>query len=765
MAADDEPLGREVWIVAAVVVVGVIMSILDTTIVNVALETLSRELNAPLNTIQWVSTGYLLALATVIPLTGWMTERFGSKRIWMISVALFGIGSALCGLAWSAESLIFFRVLQGFGGGMIMPVGMALLAQTAGAHRVGRVMSVVGVPMLLGPILGPVIGGLIVDSASWRWIFYVNVPIAAAALVLAARLLKADAGRADAGRLDWTGLALLSPGLAGVVFGLSESESHGGFSDPLVWGPIVVGLVLVALFVRHAWRAERPLIDVRLFRDRVFAAASATTFLIGGALFGAMIILPLYYQVARGESALTAGLLMAPQGLGAAAAMPIAGKLTDKLGGGRVAVAGLLILTVGTIPFAFLKSDTSYTLLALLLVLRGLGIGSSMMPSMAAAYASLERCGGAARDERAQRGAAGRRLARHGAARRHPAGADQGPARRRGRRRRRDARAAAGQRAGARGRAAGRRVRRHLLVGGRDVGARARARGRARGDAEARAGRGGGSGRARRAGGVKPLFEREWEPEGDPRAVVALVHGLGEHSGRYEHVAARFTAAGLAVRALDLRGHGRSPGPRGATRFEPAVADLAALVRRCGERGAPVFVYGHSLGALIAALWLVREPAPPVAGAVLSAIGLHSALREQAAKVRAARVLGRVLPKVRVKSGIDPATLSRDPAVVEAYREDKLVHDTASLGFGLDALEAIDEIAAGAPRLAVPLLVIHGGEDQLAYASGARELAALAPAVTTLHVYDGLFHEIHHEPERERVLGDVLAWIELQLGN
>jgi EmrB/QacA subfamily drug resistance transporter len=389
--ADDEPLGKEVWIVAAVVVVGVIMSILDTTIVNVALETLSRELDAPLNTIQWVSTGYLLALATVIPLTGWMSERFGSKQVWMVSVALFGIGSALCGLAWSAESLIFFRVLQGFGGGMIMPVGMALLAQTAGAHRVGRVMSVIGVPMLLGPILGPVIGGLIVDSVSWRWIFYVNVPIAAIALLLAARLLHADAGRADAGRLDWTGLLLLSPGLAGIVFGLSESESQGGFAEPLVWAPIAAGLVLVGLFARHAWFAERPLIDVRLFRNRVFSAAASTTFLIGGALFGAMIILPLYYQVARGESALTAGLLMAPQGLGAAAAMPIAGKLTDRLGGGRVAVAGLLILTVGTIPFAFLKSDTSYTLLALLLVLRGLGIGSSMMPSMAAAYASLSR--------------------------------------------------------------------------------------------------------------------------------------------------------------------------------------------------------------------------------------------------------------------------------------------------------------------------------------------------------------------------------------
>jgi EmrB/QacA subfamily drug resistance transporter len=387
--AQDEPLGREVWIVASVVIVGVIMSILDTTIVNVALETLSRELDAPLNTIQWVSTGYLLALATVIPLTGWMSERFGSKRVWMSSVALFGLGSALCGLAWSAGSLIAFRVLQGFGGGMIMPVGMALLAQTAGPTRVGRVMSVVGVPMLLGPVLGPVIGGVIVDSASWRWIFYVNVPIAIVALALAARLLHRDQGRADAGRLDWLGLGLLSPGLGLFVFGLSESESHGGFGDPLVWGPIVAGLALVALFVVHSTRAERPLIDVRLFRVRAFSAAASTTFLVGAALFGAMIILPLYYQVARGESALTAGLLMAPQGIGASLAMPLAGRLTDRVGGGRVAVVGLIVLTLGTIPFAFLEADSSYTVLAGLLVVRGLGIGSSMMPAMAAAYATL----------------------------------------------------------------------------------------------------------------------------------------------------------------------------------------------------------------------------------------------------------------------------------------------------------------------------------------------------------------------------------------
>src|SRR3954454_20218716 len=142
----DDTLGREVWIVAAVVTVGTVMSILDTTIVNVALETLSRELHATLSTIQWVSTGYMLALATVIPLTGWMSERFGAKQVWMTSVTLFGVGSALCGFAWSAESLIFFRILQGCGGRMLMPVGMSLLTQTAGPSRVGRVMSVIGVP-------------------------------------------------------------------------------------------------------------------------------------------------------------------------------------------------------------------------------------------------------------------------------------------------------------------------------------------------------------------------------------------------------------------------------------------------------------------------------------------------------------------------------------------------------------------------------------------------------------------------------------------
>ena len=258
------------------------------------------------------------------------------------------------------------------------------------------------------------------------------------------------------------------------------------------------------------------------------------------------------------------------------------------------------------------------------------------------------------------------------------------------------------------------------------------------------------------------VFSRDWQPAGSPRGAVALVHGLGEHSGRYERLARRFTDAGFAVWAIDLRGHGQSPGARGDTRFAPALEDIDALVARCGASGAgvPVFLYGHSLGALLSVLWLLERPAAPVTGAVISAIGLHSALREQAVKVRAARVLGRAVPRARMKSGIDPKTLSRDPEVVAAYRKDKLVHDIVSLGFGRDALDGVDAVVAGAARLAVPLLVIHGSKDVLAYASGARELGALAPGVCTLQVYEGLFHEVHHEPEQAKVFADVLAWIE-----
>jgi EmrB/QacA subfamily drug resistance transporter len=384
-------LDRALWRLASVVVLGTIMSILDTTIVNVAIETLGRELDASLSTIQWVATGYLLALATVIPMTGWVMERFGGKRAWMTSVTLFLAGSALCGLAWNSSSLIAFRVLQGFGGGMIMPIGQAILAQAAGPQRMGRVMSVIGVPTLLGPILGPVIGGLIIDNASWRWIFFVNVPVGVVALVLAARVLPGVEARETPARLDLQGLFLLSPGLAALVYALSEVGIEGGFGGARVIVAAVAGVVLLVLFARHASGGHGALIDLDLFRDRAFAAASGTVFIFGVSLFGAMLILPLYYQIARGESALDAGLLLAPQGLGAAMAMPIAGRLTDSLGAGRIVPFGVVVALVGTGAYTQLGGATSYTFLAVALWVRGIGLGMTMMPAMAAAYQTLSR--------------------------------------------------------------------------------------------------------------------------------------------------------------------------------------------------------------------------------------------------------------------------------------------------------------------------------------------------------------------------------------
>ncbi len=387
-----DKLDRQIIVIASVVVVGAIMSILDTTIVNVALATLSRELHAPLATIQWVATGYLVALASVIPMTGWACERFGAKRLWMIVVGLFMLGSALSGLAWSAGSLIFFRVLQGLGGGMIMPAGMTILAQAAGPQRVGRVMSVVGAPMLLGPILGPVLGGLILQHLSWRWIFFVNLPIGALALVLAWRLLPhSEPQRGE--RLDVIGLALLSPGLAAIVFGLSETSSHGGISYPGAWAPMVAGLGLVIAFVWHAWHltARRPLLDLKLFRAPGFAAAAAVVLLIGAALFGSLLLIPLYLQVDRGQSTLATGLLTAPQGLGAAVVMPISGRLTDRIGGGPVVLFGLIVMTLATIGLTRLTGHTPYSVLSAILFARGIGLGCCLMPAMASAYSTISR--------------------------------------------------------------------------------------------------------------------------------------------------------------------------------------------------------------------------------------------------------------------------------------------------------------------------------------------------------------------------------------
>lgn len=393
MSASAEASDRiesHVWRIAFVVVIGSIMSILDTTIVNVALETLGRDLHSSIAQTQWVITGYMLSLAAVIPVTGWAARRFGAKPVYLVSLVLFTAGSVLCGLAQSLDQLIVFRVVQGLGGGMILPLGQLIMATAAGPKRMGRVMSMVSIPAMLGPILGPTIGGVIVDNTSWRWIFYVNVPIGAAAFLASLRTLpRVERSKTDP--LDIRGLILMALGLPLFTYGLAEIGTTGSFTSRTVVLPIVAGLVLVAAFVLHALRVPRPLLDMRLYRRATFASASITMFCLGAALFGGMILMPLYWQQVRLESVVHTGLLTAPMGFGMALVMPFVGRLADRLGGGPLALVGVTVTTLATIPFGFIGAHTSILFLSLAMFVRGMGVGFAFMPAMTAAFASLRR--------------------------------------------------------------------------------------------------------------------------------------------------------------------------------------------------------------------------------------------------------------------------------------------------------------------------------------------------------------------------------------
>ena len=391
-AASGSRLDPHVKRVAIVVILGAIMSVLDTTIVNVALHDLSHDLHSSLGQIQWVITGYLLSLAAVIPITGWAVKRFSARRLYLIALVVFTAGSALCALATSSGELIAFRVIQGVGGGMLTPIGQMILVKAAGPKNMAKVMSVIGIPIVLAPVFGPTLGGLLLQSVGWQWIFLINAPVGALALVLALRLLPHDeSGTTQAGRLDIMGLALAAPGVVGITYGLSESEIAGSLTASSVLLPVLAGLVLLGLFVVRSRRIERPLLDLKLFSNPAFRAASITTFCLGAALFGAMILMPLYFQTVRGEDAINTGLLLIPQGLGGGVGMFLSGQLTQRIGAGRTSLLGGVILAVATIPFVLVTATTPFAVIDVAMAVRGIGVGLAIMPAMTAAFSVLNR--------------------------------------------------------------------------------------------------------------------------------------------------------------------------------------------------------------------------------------------------------------------------------------------------------------------------------------------------------------------------------------
>ncbi|GIF16512.1 DHA2 family efflux MFS transporter permease subunit [Actinoplanes teichomyceticus] len=387
-AAAPAKLDAAVLKIAGVVVLGAIMSILDVTVVSVALPTFQQEFDATYAEVAWTMTGYTLALATVIPLTGWAADRFGTKRLYMTALVLFTLGSGLCSTADSIGQLVGYRVLQGLGGGMLMPLGMTIMTRAAGPERIGRLMAVLGIPMLLGPIGGPIMGGWLIDVASWHWIFLINLPIGAVALVYAWWALEKD-NPEPSESFDFIGMLMLSPGLASFLYGVSSLPEEGTFGATEVWAPMLVGALLVIGFVFYSFKPRHPLLDLRLLRDRNLTVAAITLAVFTVAFMGAGLLFPSYFLQVRGETTLDAGLLMAPQGIGAMVTMPIAGMLADKVPVGRTVPFALLLIAAGFFTFTQVGTDTSYVLLCGSLFVMGLGMGGTMMPIMTSALRTL----------------------------------------------------------------------------------------------------------------------------------------------------------------------------------------------------------------------------------------------------------------------------------------------------------------------------------------------------------------------------------------
>ncbi len=389
-----EKIDAAVLKIAGVVVLGAIMSILDITVVNVALRTLQTDFakdGVPLDysTVAWTVTGYTLALATVIPLTGWAADRFGTKRLYMLAVSLFVAGSVLCATATSIEMLVGFRVLQGLGGGMLMPLGMTIMTRAAGPKRMGRLMAVLGIPMLLGPIFGPILGGWLIDHFSWHWIFLINLPIGILALGYAFFALPSDRPHPSES-FDWRGVLMMSPGLALFLYGISSIPGEGGVAHTKVLLPGAVGLALIVAFVIYSFRPEHPLLDFRLFRNRNLTIALITMFIFAASFFGGLLLIPQFLQQVQGETPLSAGWLIAPQGLGAMLTMPIAGALVDRFPVGRIVPFGLLLITGGMFALTQIEADSSHWgFIIPVLFVMGLGMGGTMMPIMTSALKTL----------------------------------------------------------------------------------------------------------------------------------------------------------------------------------------------------------------------------------------------------------------------------------------------------------------------------------------------------------------------------------------
>jgi EmrB/QacA subfamily drug resistance transporter len=386
--ASSEPSGLDplVWKITTVAVLGSFLAQLDATIVNVSLSSLAVDLHSSLTAIHWVTSGYLLALALMLPLNGWLVERIGAKSLYLWCFSAFTLSSALCGMAWSANSLIAFRILQGMSGGLMAPMAQMMMARAAGKH-LARIIGYAAVPVMLGPILGPVIAGAILQHASWRWLFLVNLPVGVLAIVLAVLFLPNDREETRSREFDLPGFALLSPGLVLFLYGSDHLGERIGLAA------LLLSTVLLALFFRMAVRkGDRALIDLQLFKSKTFSASAVTQFMSNGISFAGQMLIPIYLIRACGQSPSATGWLLAPLGVGMICSYPWMGALTQRFDIRKVSAGGAFLAFAGTLPFLYLASHgLVFAVLAGALFLRGVGLSAVGIPSISAAYASVRK--------------------------------------------------------------------------------------------------------------------------------------------------------------------------------------------------------------------------------------------------------------------------------------------------------------------------------------------------------------------------------------
>jgi len=383
------PFGRieYKWLVAAAFVAGMFMDIMDTTIVNVALPTLGTEFGIGDGALEWVVTGYLLSLAVWIPASGWIGDRFGTKKTFVFALVVFTLGSALCGAAWNVESLVAFRLLQGVGGGMLTPVGTAMLFRAFPPQERAQASAVLTVPTAIAPALGPVLGGWLVDNASWRWIFYVNLPIGLAALLFTLLFIR-EHTEPKAGRFDLWGFLCSGGGLALALYALSLGPTSGWTSAPVLVSGIA-GIALFTLLVVVELRRPDPMLHLRLFGDRMFRNGSLAMFMAFGMLVGVLFLLPLFLQQLRGLSAFASGLTTFPQALGIVLMVQVSSRLYARLGPRRMLAIGLAGLTATSALFLLVDLETSLWWIRGVMFLRGVSMSFALTAAQAATFSSI----------------------------------------------------------------------------------------------------------------------------------------------------------------------------------------------------------------------------------------------------------------------------------------------------------------------------------------------------------------------------------------